>query len=330
MKHTLFQLFIILLLLTLPAQAVTVKIGSLAPARSPWHKAIKKLGMEWKKITGGKVVIKIFPGGIAGSEEDVIRKIRIGTLGGGALSNMGLTHITPDVYVLNIPLLIQSDQELDYVLQKMRTRFEKEIEAKGFKMIVWSMSGWVNFFTKHPVISPDDLKKHKISFVTGEPIMENAWKKCGFHVVSHHLKDLMMALQGGMSDAFFLSPLLAASGQYFALVPNMCSLKIAPVVGGVVISQRVWKRVPAQYKEAMMKAAERISEKLYRQTRELEKETIAEMKKHGLKVREVPEAMLPQWKAASDESTDELVDKLFSKEIYDIVKKHLDQFRKRK
>lgn len=327
-NRTIALLLTVLFLLPVSTMAVTIKIGSIAPARSPWDKALKELGREWKQITNGAVQLKIYAGGIAGNEEDMIRKMRVGALGGAVLTNRGLTKLHNDVYALNIPFLINNEDELDFVINKMKSTFESAIDKKGFKVIIWSKAGWLNFFSKNPVIYPEDLKKHKLSFATGEPKMEQAWKKSGYHVVPNDLKDLMMGLQSGMVDSFYLPPLLAGSGQYFALAPNMCSMKIAPLFGGIVVSERVWKRIPDKYKEEMMKVAVRMAKKLNDETKRLEKETIDTMKEHGLIVNQVPADALPKWKAESDKGMDALVGKAFSEEIYKQVKQSLEEYRK--
>ncbi len=68
------------------APGITIKLGSLAPAGSPWELGLKRLAAEWEKISGGTVTVKIYAGGVAGDEPDMIRKVRIGTL------NAGLRH----------------------------------------------------------------------------------------------------------------------------------------------------------------------------------------------------------------------------------------------
>ena len=183
------------------AHAMTIKIGTIAPLRSPWVKELKKLGIEWNKITDGLVTLKVYAGSIAGDEEDMVRKIRMGTLGGAVFTNRGIMNIYPDAYVLNIPFFFESEPEFDYVLEKMSPFIEKEIEKKGFKVLIWSKAGWLYFFSENPVIYPDDLKKHKLSFTSGAADMELAWKKAGYHVVPNQLKDMMMALQSGMVNS---------------------------------------------------------------------------------------------------------------------------------
>jgi TRAP-type C4-dicarboxylate transport system substrate-binding protein len=264
------KFLVILFFLPLFLDAQVIKIGSVAPDRSPWNDALKEIAREWEAISQGQVKLKIYPGGIAGSEDDMIRKMKVGTLGGAVLTNIGLTKIYPDAFVLSTPFVFHSEKEMAYVMERLNPIFEKEIKEKGFKVIIWTMSGWVNFFSKNPVLYPQDLKKQKLAFSTGEPAMEQAWKKSGYNIVPSDLKDLMMALQSGMVDAFYLPPLLAGAGQYFPLAPHMCSLKIAPLVGGMVIMDKIWERIPENYRTPMMEVVKRLSAKLAVETDALE------------------------------------------------------------
>ncbi len=325
-RRTVF-FFITLFFFNLMAEAVTIKIASIVPDKSPWDDALDEVGREWKKITNGLVTIRVYPGGIAGSEEDTIRKMRMGMLGGAMLTSFGMQKILKDVYVLNIPFMIRDDEELDYVLKHLQPHLEKQIEAQGFKVVIWSSSGWVKFFSKNPVVYPEDLKKHKLSFTTGEPQLEQAFKKSGFHIVPIELKDLMMGLQSGMVNAFYLPPLMAASGQYFALADNMCPINVAPIIGGIVMSDRVWRQIPEQYHHAMTEVTQRISKRLFKEAIELEKEAVETMLENGLKINPSPADALDRWIKTSSEGNDELIGKAFSKEIYDRLVSLINEYR---
>lgn len=328
MKRMRISVVLLLAALALPAQVI--KIGSVAPDRSPWDDALKEIAREWAAISGGKVKLKIYPGGIAGGEEDAIRKMKVGTLGGAVLTNIGLTKINPDAFVLSIPFLFRSEAEMAYVMERLTPVFERQIQEKGFKVIIWIMTGWVNFFSKSPVLYPRDLKKQKLSFSTGDSAMEQAWKKSGYHIVPSELSDLMMALQSGMVDAFYLPPLVAASGQYFGIARHMCSLKIAPLVGGLVIADRIWEKIPESQRQAMKAAVDRVSRKLAAETEKLENKAIDTMTKNGLVIHLAPPDSLAQWKEASDQGIDELVGKVFSREIYEKLQQILQEYRQKK
>jgi TRAP-type C4-dicarboxylate transport system substrate-binding protein len=323
------NIFFFLLFFPLLISAQVIKIGSIAPDRSPWNDALKEIGREWEKITNGQVILKIYPGGIAGNEDDMIRKMKFGTLGGAVLTNIGITKINPDAFVLNSPFLFNSEKEMDYVMGQLVPIFEKQIQEKGYKTIIWTMSGWLNFFSKYPVLYPQDLKKQKLAVSVGEPEMEQAWKKSGFHTVPLELKDTMMALQSGMIEAVYLPPLLAGASQYFAFAPHMNSLKITPLVGGMVIVNRIWEKIPENFKQPMLAAVQGVQAKLARETAALEQEALTTMKKNGLIIHEPPADSVAQWKEGAITGMVELVGKVFSKEIYEKLLEILKEYRQK-
>lgn len=326
-KNRVVFLFTILLFST-SVFPLTIKIGSIAPAKSPWDKALREMAREWKSISKGSVRVKIYPGGIAGSEKDMIRKLKIGILGGAVFSNRGLTKIYSDFYVLNIPFSFRNDKEFLYVVNKMNPIFEKKIGEKGYKVIIWSMAGWIHLFGKKPLIYPKDLKKLKLSFATGEPKLEQAWRRSGFQVIPNELKDMLMALQSGMVSAFYLAPLVAASGQYFPLAPYMNSLKIAPIYGGIVLTNKVWNKIPKNLKKKFGEVAKGLASDLYKKTNELEKEAIETMKKNGLRIPELPPDSIALWRKSAKKGMDLLINKVFSNEIYKVMLGYLAEYKK--
>ena len=94
---------------------------------------------------------------------------------------------------------------------------------------------------------------------------------------------------------------------------------------GLVMVEGGADRIP---EEEMLEATRKLGEKLRRKTADLEKETIETMIEHGLVINEVPKEAVAKWKAASNKGVDVLIGKAFSKEVYDQVIQHLEEFRK--
>src|SRR5438445_1051947 len=105
------------------AQApLVVRMATLVPDGSTWHLILKETGEKWKAASGGRVTVRLFPGGVAGDDPDVVRKMRLGTLNGGLLTSVGVAEIDKSVYALGVPLMYDSYDEVYYVLEKMRPR----------------------------------------------------------------------------------------------------------------------------------------------------------------------------------------------------------------
>ena len=78
----------LLLSFSLPAQTI-IRLGTLVPKGSRWHEILLNMGEEWKKASGGKIELKIYPGGEQGDEPEMVQKLRIKKLQAVALSGAG-------------------------------------------------------------------------------------------------------------------------------------------------------------------------------------------------------------------------------------------------
>jgi len=311
-----------------PGAKTVVKIASIAPKNSPWDKALEKMAADWERLSNGAVEVKIFPGSIAGNEQDVIRKIRLGALQGGVFSNMGLAKIDPSLTVLSIPFLFHSREEFNAVFDRMKPVLEKKLESQGFKMMLWTLAGWVNFFTKAPVADPDDLKKQKLSVTSDFPELEQVWKRMGYEVVPGDANSLMIQLQSGAVSGAYLPPLLAASGQYFALVPHMFAPSLAPLVGGLLLGDKAWASIPADLRGPFLEAVAAAARGLYEETMTLEADAVKMMKDNGLTVHDPPAEKLAKWYEAAGQAVERFIGPVFSKEIYDQVFGYVQEYRK--
>src|ERR1700690_4345132 len=105
-------LLCLLLSVSLPAQTTIIRLGTLVPKGSRWHEILLVMGEEWKKASTGKIELKIYPGGEQGDEPEMVDKVRIKKLQAVALSGAGLTGIDAGVAALQIPMMLNSYEEL--------------------------------------------------------------------------------------------------------------------------------------------------------------------------------------------------------------------------
>jgi len=313
----------------IPAAGLTLKIGSSAPAGTAWDDALKQIAAEWAEISGGRIQLTIYPGGVAGTEGDMIRKMRIGQIQGAALSGIGMTKISRDMLILSLPRFLQSEEELAYLLGRRGDVFESILRDSDFTLIAWQMAGWVNFFSRKPVRLPEDLKQQKLSVTAETSDLEAAWKECGFRVVPLDTQNIMTGLQTGMIDAFYNPPVMAAAYQWFALAPYMCSLKISPLLGGFVISSRAWSRVPDDLKPQLINAARRIGEPLYDEIIRLEKKALGIMQENGLTITNLTKQEISQWEHTFREGYPSLIGDIIDPTLFEEVDGALREYRRR-
>jgi TRAP-type C4-dicarboxylate transport system substrate-binding protein len=277
-------------------KSVTVKMATLAPNGSPWHEILKEMAHEWSQLSNGSVTLRIYPGGVAGDEGDMVRKMRIGQLHAAALTTSGLAKITPDVNALAIPLAIDSWETLNRVRDALAPRLEQTLEEQGFVVLNWGDAGWVRFFV--PESSPDveTVRKAKLFTWAGDDKSIGLWKKAGFNVVPLAATDILPGLQSGMINAYNSSTMLALASQWFPFTPYMIDLPWAPLVGATIINKRTWNKIPDDLRLQLKASAVSTGERLQGEVRKLEEEALQEMVKRGLTVITPDEAQLAEWK----------------------------------
>ncbi|MFQ5792624.1 MAG: TRAP transporter substrate-binding protein DctP, partial [Acidobacteriota bacterium] len=257
--------------LGVPTEAkVLIRLGTLVPDGSSWHRTLRRMGVEWRKSTGGQVNLRIFPGGVVGEEGDMIRKMRIGQLQAAAISNAGLAEIDPSAYALMLPMMFDSYQEWDYVRQKVNPILERNLREKGFVVLAWSDVGWVYFFTRKPMQRPDELKQMKLAGSASESTSVDIFKWAGFNPVPITIVDMVTGLQTGLIDALYSPIIMAEGSQFYRQAKNMTDMKWAPLQGAVVMHEKGWNRLSPEQQDTIVKITREVGEKLRRDNRQLE------------------------------------------------------------
>ena len=311
----------------LPAPAQTIKLGTLAPEGSPWHKIIRDMAEAWKEASGGKIKVRIYAGGVVGDEPDMVRKMRVGQLHAAALTGAGLSRIAPEIQALQMPMMFASDAELDYVRERIGGKLEALLEAKGFKVLTWGDAGWVYFFAQKPIIDPDDLKPLRLFTWAGDTAGTDAYKACGYQPVPLAATEIHSALQSGLINAFPTTPIAALSFQWFGLANHMTDLKWAPLVGAVVISTRTWRKIPDDLKPQFLRIARAAGARLQKVVHTLGEDAIDVMKQHGLVVHQIPQDLVARWERSARCSYPKIIGTLVPADMVAEVERLRDEYR---
>ena len=289
--------FLTFFYIPLDAKKINIKLATLAAHGSPWDLRLREMGQNWRNESNGEVKLTIYPGGVAGDESAVIRKMRIGQLNAATLSTGGLAYIVPEFTAIShIPMLYNSDEEKDYVREKMTPELIEKLEAKGYVFLHWGEVGWVRYFAKSPIRVPNDLKSHKLFVWADEGSDMEMHETLGFSPVPLAATDLLVALQTGMVTAFNTTPLLALGGQWFAGAKHMANMRWAPLMGGTIMQKKIWDQISPEIQTLIINASKKAETELTNEIRELDDKAIEVMEEYGLVAHDVSEDELDEWR----------------------------------
>lgn len=310
------------------ARKITVKLATLAPKNTVFHRILKEMGNEWKELSGGEVEVKIFAGGVAGDDADVVRKMRLGTVSAALLTAAGVSTIDKAVHAAAVPMMFKDWAEFDYVFEKLQPDLEKVYEEKGFVVLNWVDAGMVRFYTKEKGTTAEDLAKMKLFVWAGQEESLKLWKSAGFNPVPLPSTEISTALQTGLITALPSTSQATSLMGWYEQLGYMIDVDWAPLVGGTVITKETWEKIDPALRPKLLESARKAGQRLKAEARPADAANVKAMVARGLQVVTPDAETRKAWQARAEKSYPDIRGTYAPAEFFDLALKYRADFRK--
>lgn len=285
------KLFFLLLCLSLNVFAAPIKIATLAPEGTTWGNSLKRFATEVNTATKGEVNFKIFYGGVAGDEPDVLRKVRINQMQGGIFSGKVMGDIYGDVRAMEIPFTFYENQKkASAALVKLTPQFNEGLKAKGFVNLGFYEIGQVYVVSTKKIATLDELKGTKIWSWEGDPLVQALLDSLQLVSVPLALPDVLSSLSTGIINAAYAPPLAIIALQWHTKIKYLVDFPSGFSIASLLISQKAWSGIKPEHQKLVME----ISQKYVKEANDksiVESENARQqLKKSGVEFVNFPEA----------------------------------------
>jgi TRAP-type transport system periplasmic protein len=303
-----------------------IKFATVAPEGSTWIKNMQAFDRELRTQSNGRLGLRIYAGGIAGDELDILRKIRIGQIHCTGFSGVGFGQILPMVRVLDLPFLFDNHEETDRVHQELRPFFAEKFREKGFELLSWAEVGNVYLFSKKPIQRLGDLSGLKIWTWAGDPIAKETFAAMGVNPIPLAITDVTTALNTGMIDTFYAPPIGALSLQWHTSIKYMMDMPIVHSTGAVLISSKYYNTLPPDLAKLLVEATQKSMAELTQTLRKQNDESIQVIKNSGVTITPKPEGPdLEKFRGVHDVVAQKLTGEIYPKELLEKIYSLLDK-----
>ncbi|OFZ18176.1 MAG: hypothetical protein A2X94_03370 [Bdellovibrionales bacterium GWB1_55_8] len=309
------------------AAPVAFKFATVAPEGSSWMVVMREAADEIKAKTGGNVELKLYPGGIAGDEPDVLRKMRVGQYHGAGFTGVGLGELVSDIRILELPFFYDSLDELHYVRNKLTSHLEEKFRAKGYIFLDWAEPGLVYLLSQKPVRSVADMNGVKMWAWEGDPLADSMLDTFKIAPVRVALQDVLMGLQTGMINAAYAPPLAAMALQWQTKVKFMTAEPMTNSTGAILLTKAQWEKVSASDQALVRQITSKSLKKLEESTTKQNMEAIEKFKQQGIQLVSPDAQARADMFSAGAKVRQELVGKLYSPELLKKVEGLVQEFR---
>ncbi|MEN8141325.1 MAG: TRAP transporter substrate-binding protein DctP [Thermodesulfobacteriota bacterium] len=271
-----------ILLMAGPAPARVLKIATLAPEGAFEVKEIRKAGQEIATKTNGRLKLKIYPGGVMGNDQAVVRKIRFNQLQGGMVAASSLASLNRDGQVYSLPFIFRSFAELDYVRPRMDPFIIKGYERAGFKIFGLAEGGFARVLSKTPVTSVKDLQHRKVWAPANDASAITALQAYGIQPIPLPVADVRAGLQTSLIDTVAIPPAYAIILQWHTQVQYITDLPLLYTYGMLALDNKAFNKLTPGDRQVVSSVITETFKRIDRHNRQLNVDARKALEDNGI------------------------------------------------
>ncbi len=241
--------------------------------------------------SGGKLVIKLYPGGTLGSDMQTVSAMQGGTIDLSVMVPGSLVGVSKEFGIFDLPFLFKDAREADAVLDgPFGKKLMERLPEKNLVGLSYWDHGFRNFTTgKKPIVSVDDFQGLKLR-VQQIPIYIDMMKALGANPLPLPFPELYGALESGTVDGQE-NPLTSIVGSKLHEAQKFLSITrhtYGPLI--VLASKKSWDKLSEAEHKILIDAANEAKPYQRKVSRDAEAKALETIKAAGVRVNEVAPA----------------------------------------
>jgi TRAP-type transport system periplasmic protein len=289
-----FGLGIGLLLATVSAQAQDVKertlrFGFQNTADHPVGLGLQRFGELVKEKSGGKITVRLFPGGTLGGDLQTVSALQGGTLDMTVLNTGVLAGIDKNTAILDFPYLFNSEKEADAVVDgPAGKKLHEKLADKGLVGLSYFENGFRQITnSRRPIAKMEDFQGLKLR-VLQLPLFIDVFKELGSNPVPLPFPEVYTALEQKVVDGQENPPNTIYFSKLHEVQKYLSLTKHVFNPQSVLLSKKTWDRLSQDEKKLIQDAAAEAAIYQRQVSRDQTTKSLEQIKAAGVAINEVP------------------------------------------
>jgi TRAP-type C4-dicarboxylate transport system substrate-binding protein len=297
---------LLLLVVAITANAQTIKLATLAPEGSGWMNAMRAGAKEIEERTEGRVKFKFYGGGVQGNDRQVLRKMRIGQLHGGAFTSTVLGEFQRDAVLYGMPMLFNNLDEVRFARSKLDQKLRNLVEEAGYVNFGFAGGGFAHIMSVRPLSNLDDMRGLKVWVPDDDKMAYGAVKALGISPVTMPLTDVLTGLQTELIDTIMSFPAGTIVLQWNTGVNYITDLPLAYIYAMLVIDKKYFERIRPGDQAIVREVMERVYREFDEQGNQDNIDAYQALLDDGMQSVTPDAGQVPEWHKAVRASNKEL------------------------
>lgn len=240
---------------------IILRLAHVLDSGHPVHEGMVHFARRLEELSGGKVVVPIFPNGQLGSEPETLEQAQNGALALVKTSAAAMEGFVPEMATFGMPYLFRDEAHYwDVLMGGIGDEFLGMGARVGLLGICYYDAGARSFYTvRRPVLHPSDLQGQKVRVLPSRTAMDMV-STFGGSPVPVPWGELYTALQQGMVDGAENNPPSLLSSRHYEVAKHYSLNEHVRVPDILVISDLIWQRLGPEVRDWVMRAARESTE----------------------------------------------------------------------
>lgn len=233
------------------AERIIIRAGHVNPPGEPAHEAWELFKKLMEERLGDRVDVRLYPQGQLGNERDLIEQVQLGTIEMTAPAVSPLALYNPELNVLNLPYLFESEQALWSVTDgPIGQRFVDRTLEEGILILDWWSTGVRHIFANKPIRTVRDMAGMKIR-VMENPVFVDSFTAIGSQPTPLPYGEVYQSLATGVVDAAENDSSGYRNMNFFEVAPYYSLTAHLIIAKPVLINPEFYNSLPADVRNTL-------------------------------------------------------------------------------
>ena len=259
------------------AAPLTLKFGHVGAPGSLFDVCANEYAKRANAKLAGKATVNVFGSSQLGGDEELLRKLKLGTVDFSLPSTVMST--VADVFgVFEMPYLVKDREHMRKIRDQLFWKqLAPAVEKKGYKIIAVWENGFRHITNNvRPIVAPADLKGIKLRTPKGEWRLK-MFQAYGANPTPMALSEVFVALQTGVIDGQE-NPFPQIYSQKFQEVQKYLSLTGHVYTPAYVTVGKSWEGLPADVRKVLEETAVEVQDFVYQTAEKMDGEILDKLK----------------------------------------------------
>ncbi len=252
-----------------------------------------------KAKSGGKMEVKIFPGGVLGGDVQVLSAVQGGTIDMTSMNSGILQGQVKEFAIVDFPFLFGDAKEADAILDgPIGKTLADKLPEKGLVHLAYFDLGFRNVTnSKRPIRTIDDIKGLKIRVIQS-PIYIDTFSALGANPVPMPFPEVYTALEQKTIDGQENPFTVIEANKFQEVQKNLAATRHIYNPQTMMISKKSWDKLTKDEQKVLLDAAREAQAYQRKFSRDAQDAALTSLKKGGMEYTELPPAEVARIRVA--------------------------------